>query len=124
MIICAGEDFCSFSHRNFPHYPSWGGKLEKKASRDFEQILACELYASRPQPSTLKKLVKQSRGLYQIGGMPLFCVHITARISEFCIHIFPQLMPLLICLHCLCHDFLGELFLFLCEPLVAYVHDA
>ena len=99
-----------------PIIPLGGENLKKKASRDFEQTLACELYASRPQPSTLKKLVKQSRGLYQIGGMPLFCVHITARISEFCIHIFPQLMPLLICLHCLCHDFLGELFLFSVNP--------
>ena len=103
MIICAVRIFVLLATEISPVIPLGGG-------------LACELYASRPQPSTLKKLVKQSRGLYQIGGMPLFCVHITARISEFCIHIFPQLMPLLICLHCLCHDFLGELFLFSVNP--------
>ena len=55
MIICAVRIFVLLATEISPIIPL-GGKTWKKASRDFEQTLACELYASRPQPSTLKNL--------------------------------------------------------------------
>ena len=124
MIICAGEDFCSFSHRNFPHYPSWGGKLEKKLLGILNRLWHVNFMPQGLNPQLLKNLWNRAVVCIKSVVCLFFACTLPHEFLSFAFIFFLNLCLYSFASIVYAMTFWANYFFFLWTLSVAYVHDA